>query len=96
MSADRHCRLTIQPAGIGVDAPADKTLLLSALAAGVRLPHSCRNGTCRACLCLMTSGKVVYRIEWPGLSVDEKEEGYVLPCVAYPAEDVVIVVPAVS
>jgi ferredoxin len=33
---------------------------------------------------------VMYRIEWPGLSLDEKEGGCILPCVAYPASDVVL------
>ena len=29
-------------------------------------------------------------IEWPGLTAEEKEEGCVLPCVAYPTSDVVL------
>jgi hypothetical protein len=29
-------------------------------------------------------------MEWPGLSREEKEEGYVLPCAAYPCSDVVL------
>ena len=33
-------------------------------------------------------GEVRYAIEWPGLSAEEKAEGCVLPCVAYPASDV--------
>jgi hypothetical protein len=31
---------------------------------------------------------VRYDIEWPGLSAEEIAEGCVLPCVAYPLEDV--------
>jgi hypothetical protein len=31
---------------------------------------------------------VHYEIEWPGLSTEEKLEGYVLPCVAFPCSDV--------
>ena len=68
----------------------------AALAAGISLPRSCRNGTCRACRCQMLSGAVRYRIDWPGLSLDEREAGEVLPCVALPAqalEDVVIEAP---
>ena len=38
----------------------------------------------------LTSGSVHYRIEWPGLSAEEKQAGYILPCVAYPLSDVVI------
>ncbi len=65
-------------------------LLLAAQRAGLLLPSSCRNGTCRACICQLTSGQVVYRIDWPGLSAEEKREGWILPCVAYPVSDVVI------
>jgi hypothetical protein len=30
---------------------------------------------------------VTYRIDWPGLSSEEKDGGFILPCVAYPASD---------
>lgn len=83
----------VEPAGWRFDAPAALPLLQAALRAGVRLPASCRNGTCRACLCRLESGQVAYRIEWPGLSAEEKQEGWILPCVAHPASDVRIRVP---
>lgn len=72
----------VQPSGLRFEAPAGTSVLLAAQAAGIKLPSSCRNGTCRACMCLMLEGSVVYGIEWPGLSRDEKEEGWILPCVA--------------
>ena len=72
------------------DARPDQPVLLSALAAGHALPSSCRNGTCRVCLCRLHSGRVYYRIAWPGLSAEEKAEGLFLPCVAYPASDLVM------
>lgn len=78
------------PDGLPFDAPASQPLLQSALKAGIPLVSSCRNGTCRTCLCKLASGRVVYRIEWPGLSAEEKTEGFILPCVAYPASDVVM------
>jgi ferredoxin len=74
-------------------APAELTLLQATERAGLALASSCRNGTCRTCICQLTSGRVVYRIEWPGLSAQEKQTGYILPCVAYPASDVVIEMP---
>ncbi|WP_432261348.1 2Fe-2S iron-sulfur cluster-binding protein [Cupriavidus sp. TMH.W2] len=70
-------------------APAGLSLLEAALLEGVPLPNSCRNGTCRACASRLHAGTIRYRIEWPGLSLDEKEEGLILPCVACPASDVV-------
>ena len=72
------------------EAPADQPLLLSAAAAGVELPSSCRNGTCRTCVHRLVAGRVSYRIEWPGLLAEEKAEGWILPCVAYPESDLVI------
>lgn len=78
----------LAPDGPVFDAPADQSLLLSAEAALVALPNSCRNGTCRTCLCLLHSGQVRYRIEWPGLLAEEKAEGYILACVAHPLSDV--------
>lgn len=82
-----------EPMGLGFKAPADLTLLQAAEQAGLdelKMDSSCRNGTCRTCICLLASGAVHYRIEWPGLSLDEKKEGFILPCVAYPVSDVVI------
>ncbi|CAB3918604.1 MULTISPECIES: 2Fe-2S iron-sulfur cluster-binding protein [Achromobacter] len=83
----------VQPAGLRFDAPAGTSVLLAAQAAGIKLPSSCRNGTCRACMCLMLEGEVVYGIEWPGLSRDEKEEGWILPCVAQPVSALEIQAP---
>ncbi len=83
----------VRPAGLRFDAPAGTSVLLAAQAAGVRLPSSCRNGTCRACMCLMLEGAVVYGIERPGLSPDEKEEGWILPCVAQAASALEIQAP---
>lgn len=80
-------------AGPSFPAAASQPLLQSALQAGITLESSCRNGTCRSCLCHLASGKVVYRIDWPGLSAEEKSEGYILPCVAYPVSDLVITRP---
>ena len=85
--------LRIEPMGRRVRVPADQPLMAGARAAGIELPSSCRNGTCRACICELVSGQVAYRIEWPGLSADEKRDGWILPCVAHAQDDVVIRVP---
>jgi ferredoxin len=71
-------------------ASANQTVLLSALAAGHALLSSCRNGVCRTCICRLHSGRVTYRMTWPGLSAEEKADGLFLPCVAYPASDLVM------
>jgi ferredoxin len=87
---------TIFTARFGADgatfaAPAALPLLQAAERAGLSPASSCRNGTCRTCMRQLGSGQVMYRIEWPGLSADEKQAGYILPCVAYPLSDVVLI-----
>ncbi|MEN9712206.1 MAG: hypothetical protein RLY90_467 [Pseudomonadota bacterium] len=80
----------IEPAQLQYDVEGDLTLLEAAEMSRVQLPSSCRNGTCRTCLCRLVSGDVTYTVEWPGLSAEEKAEGFVLPCVARPASHVVL------
>jgi ferredoxin len=72
------------------DAWAHQPLLLSMEQGGIDWPSSCRNGTCRSCFGQLASGQVRYKIEWPGLSAEEKAEGFILPCVAHPCSDVVL------
>ena len=81
---------TALPEGQPCDVWTEQTLLTSLEMGGVDWPSSCRNGTCRTCLGLMLSGTVRYDIEWPGLSAEEKAEGCVLPCVAYPCSDLTL------
>ncbi|MBI5272278.1 MAG: 2Fe-2S iron-sulfur cluster binding domain-containing protein [Burkholderiales bacterium] len=85
--------LHIQPAGWRVPVAAGQSLLEAAQAAGIRLPRSCRNGSCRTCGCRLLAGTVRYRVEWPGLLAEERAEGWVLPCVAVPEGDVTLEVP---
>ncbi|KQP39809.1 2Fe-2S iron-sulfur cluster-binding protein [Pseudorhodoferax sp. Leaf274] len=75
------------------EAPGDLPVLLAAERAGLAMESSCRNGTCRSCICLMEAGSVAYRIAWPGLSADEKHEGWILPCVAYATGDLALALP---
>ncbi len=79
-----------EPDGQQFDAWAKQPLLHSMEQGGIDWPSSCRNGTCRTCIGQLTSGEVRYETDWPGLSVEEKAEGYVLPCVAHPCSDVVL------
>jgi ferredoxin len=80
----------LEPSGRSLRVPADATLLEAAEQAGIELPSSCRNGTCRTCLAQLLGGQVKYRIEWPGLSAEEKAEGFVLPCVAHAESDLIL------
>jgi len=79
----------VEPEG-QVDAWTNQPLLLSLEQGGIDWPSSCRNGTCRTCISQLTSGHVRYEIEWPGLSAEEKLEGCILPCVAFPCSDLTL------
>lgn len=81
--ADRFA-VVIEPQGWRFDARVGVSLVESARDAGFVLPTSCRNGTCRACLCRVLDGRASHLIDWPGLSAEEKRDGYILPCVASP------------
>ncbi len=82
--------VTLAAQGWSFDATEELNLLEAASLAGIVLPSSCRNGSCRTCMCSLVSGEIQYRIEWPGLSAEERREGFILPCVAYPCSDLVL------
>jgi len=81
---------SVAPSGQQFDAWSNQPLLLSLEQGGLDWPSSCRNGTCRTCIGQLVQGRVRYEIEWPGLSAEEKLEGYVLPCVAFPCSDLTL------
>ena len=83
----------VAPGGFEFEIAPTQTLLRAAEAAGIQLPSSCRNGTCRTCICLLREGEVRHQIDWPGLSAEEKVEGWILPCVALPLSDVALEAP---
>lgn len=92
MSDLSYC-ITLHPAQISFSADRHLTVLQAAEKAGIELPSSCRNGTCRTCLCRLRQGTVVHTIAWPGLSLEEKRDGYILPCVAEARSDLEIEAP---
>ena len=82
--------VVLEPSGRRFDALGGVPLLRAAREAGLILPSSCRNGTCHACICRLVSGRVRCCVDWPGLSTDEKAEGFILACVAIPESLLVI------
>lgn len=91
MTSDVHTILLL-PLGASIPAGGG-TVLQACEAAGIDLPNSCRNGTCRTCLCRFESGSLRYLVDWPGLSIEEKRDNYLLPCVAVPTSDMVVNAP---
>jgi ferredoxin len=75
-----HVTLTKQ--GIQFHALPNQSILQAALDANVVFPVSCRNGSCRTCRCKVLSGSIHYDIAWPSLSSEEKNNGWILPCIA--------------
>jgi ferredoxin len=82
--------VVLHPSGLRFTAAPDATVLAAASEAQIALPRSCRNGTCRSCMCRLLDGTIAYRIEWPGLSAEEKAAGWILPCVAYAQADLLL------
>ena len=88
--------LQVQPLGVTLMLANGQSLLEAALGAGLVLRSACRNGTCRECMARVLEGRVHHRIDWPGLSAEERSEGWVLPCVAVADSDVVLLQPRVD
>jgi ferredoxin len=86
-------RVRLEPSGLGFEAETGTTLLKAAESAGIEMPSSCRNGTCRTCICQLLSGSIRHTVEWPGMSAEEKAEGWILPCVAEAQSDLSIDAP---
>ena len=61
----------------------DDNILETALDKGIDLPYSCQSGLCTACMAQCVEGEI-NMTEEDGVSEDEREDGYFLPCVSYP------------
>jgi ferredoxin len=65
------------------------TLLELAEKNGVRIPNGCRQGLCGTCSTRVVSGTVQMDVE-TGLTSEQKNAGYVLPCVSRAKGTVVV------
>ena len=57
---------------------------------GINIRSGCLQGVCGACKKRKQEGEVRYEAEPSALSSDEQQEGYILPCVAFPVGKVVV------
>ena len=81
-------KITIRQWPLALDADR-RTILETALAAGVPYPHGCRTGECGSCKSTLLSGLVDMGPYDPAvLADDEREAGLVLACAARPKGDV--------
>lgn len=83
--------MRIDPGGHHVRVSAGENVLGAVLAAGIRLPHSCRAGRCASCKSKLVAGRVEYPDGTPpGITADEIARGEVLLCQARPRSDLVV------
>jgi len=57
------------------------TLLELAESQGISIPYSCRQGQCGTCATRLLRGNVTMQSE-DGLSIEQKQAGFILPCVS--------------
>lgn len=75
--------VTIQPGALEIEVQEGETILEAGLRRGLGLPHSCRSGSCLACIASLCSGAVHYRHGPPlGLGEAEQAAGKILMCQA--------------
>jgi ferredoxin-NADP reductase len=78
-------QVSFTTSGITATAAAGRTLLETAEAEGVSMLSSCRAGVCQACRTRVSSGTVDCRSDV--LAPEDREAGFVLPCVSWAASD---------
>ncbi|WP_227377677.1 2Fe-2S iron-sulfur cluster-binding protein [Haladaptatus halobius] len=72
-----------------IEVPENQPILEAAEDSGLELPYQCRMGVCGVCSGMVIEGEVD-QTEGMFLSDTEREEGYVLTCIAKPRSDVKI------
>ena len=69
-----------------VEWPRQSTLVDVMLAAGIDVPHSCREGHCGSCVCIVVSGEVDMGPS-DVLEPEDRQAGLILACQARPVSD---------
>jgi CDP-4-dehydro-6-deoxyglucose reductase len=80
---------TVELDGTSVVLQAGEKVLDGLLRAGLEVPHSCRAGACQSCLVRAVAGNPPAAAQ-AGLKPTLRAQGYFLPCVAVPSEDLVL------
>jgi glycine betaine catabolism B len=88
-AAKTSIQVVFEKSGQEVVGDGDESILELAEGVGVKIRSSCRAGSCGSCKKLMRSGSV-QMTEQEGLEPGEADAGYVLCCVAYPQDRVVV------
>lgn len=72
-----------------INAKASEPLMVSLERSGITIPALCRSGECSLCRTKLLSGKV-FQPNGVKLRKSDKRFGYIHPCMAYPLEDIEI------
>jgi ferredoxin-NADP reductase len=90
VGADTRFQVTIKGRR-KIEARAGEPLMISLERAGILIPASCRSGECSLCRAKLLAGKV-FQPEGVKLRKSDRAYGYIHPCVAYPLEDLEIMI----
>ncbi len=82
-------KLEFTKSGMNIQCASDQFVLDAGIAAGMRLPSSCRKGLCGTCKSKLISGKVDMK-HGGGIRPREIEQGLFLPCCSKPLTNLVI------
>ena len=82
-------RVTVK--GRKIEARAGEPLMVSLERAGLAIPASCRSGECSLCRTKLLTGKV-FQPQGARVRKSDRLYGYIHPCVAYPLEDLEIMI----
>jgi ferredoxin len=81
--------VTLRASGRSFSCPRDSFVLDAALAAGVKMAFSCRQGMCSTCKSQLASGQVDMKHQG-GIRPKEIAAGKFLPCCSRPLSDLVV------
>ncbi|MDR2209090.1 MAG: CDP-6-deoxy-delta-3,4-glucoseen reductase [Azoarcus sp.] len=91
------CQIQLQPSGHTFTADENRTVLDSALDAGLTLPHGCRSGVCGACKGKILHGQIDLGAHAEhALLASERESGHTLLCCTRPRSDLQIEINGVA
>ena len=83
-----HRRCGTRRASASHKLAAQVTLVDVMLAAGIDVPHSCREGRCGSCVCTVVSGEVDMAHS-DILDPEDRQAGLILACRSRPVSDIV-------
>lgn len=79
-------QVRFQPSNLAIRCEGEQSIMEAALAQGVAIPVSCKNGVCGVCQAVYLSGKLVFRNSLGEQILEQNNQ--VLCCIAQPKSDV--------